>query len=135
MLLKKFVNHAFQERRNYLQDWLRYMTVYPMIHKLYSPQERTSYTPHSHRWEGGWKGSPSSAAASSTSPHAGLNVSSPENYHSYQHNIILVVLTLAVSLPLIYWNSLGVSQDPWNHTQGPLLPWHRRDRNLGIKLY
>jgi hypothetical protein len=31
--------------------------------------------------------------------------------------------SLAVSLPEMYWNSLGVNQAPWNKMQGPLEPW------------
>jgi hypothetical protein len=43
--------------------------------------------------------------------------------------------SLAVSLPEMYWNSLGVSQAPWNQMQGPLDPWHNLDEGrIGLLL-
>ena len=67
-------------------------------------------------------------------------------------NISVFFPTFAVSLPLINWNSFGVSQESWERhicsnqefqlfhqftwyqTHGPLLPWQRRERYLRIKI-
>ena len=38
--------------------------------------------------------------------------------------------SLAVSRPETYWNSLGVIQASWNQMQGPLDPWHKRDKYI-----
>ena len=38
--------------------------------------------------------------------------------------------SLAVSLPEMYWNSLGVIQASWNQMQGPLEPWQSLDKYI-----
>ena len=80
----------------------------------------------------GSRGFPWSARASSTSLRVLWTASSPKKENSLNSSLEIIYerQTLAVSLPLMYWNSFGVIQDPLNQTHGPLLPWHSFERYL-----